>query len=226
MKNKSLSNLGGVCSILVGIFYLIGGIAYLLIPAAQKATVGDPGQFLASFAKNSTFGILEYYAFGLTGILGIAVVRAVAEKVASESEGWIRWTGDLGAIGFAFLALQYFRYISIYPDMAASFVGGDSATKAAISANQILVGVDPHGVITYGLLGFWFLVVNILALRGNLWPRILSYVGIVGAVAYWFVVGGLVSETEMLITIAAGSAVIIAPIWYIWMGMVLRRSDS
>jgi hypothetical protein len=225
MKGKSISDLGGICSILVGIFYLLGGIAYLLLPPAQKAT-GDPAAFLSSFAENNTMSTLNYWSFGLTGLLGIAVVLALADKIISVSEGWGRWTSNLAVVGFAFLALNYFRSVSIYPDRAAAFVAGDEVTKAAIAANQSLVGVDPQGWVTYGLVGIWFLVVNLLALRGDLWSKLLSYVGIVGAIAYGMVVAGLASQTEILVTIAAGAAVIIAPIWYIWMGLDLRRSNS
>jgi len=224
VKDKSLGTLGGICSILVGVFYVLGGIAYLLLPPAQKAT-GDPGSFLTSFAENNTMGTLEYIAFGLIGLLGIAVVLAIAEKTASVNMGWSRWISYLAIVGFAFTALQYFRYLSIYPDRAAAYVAGDDVVKAALSANQLLVGVDPKGWLTYGLLGLWFLVANLLALRGNLWPRLLSYIGILGAIVYGLVVAGLASQTEVLIAIAAGAAVIIAPIWYIWMGLDLRRSN-
>jgi len=204
---------------------LLGGIAYLLLPPAQKVT-GDPAAFLSSFAENNTMVTLQYWSFALTGLLGLAVVLAISERARSVSEGWVRWTSHLAVVGFAFIALQYFRYMSIYPERAAAFVAGDEVTKAAIAANQSLVGVDPNGWVTYGFIGIWFLVVNLLALSGDIWPKFLSYVGIVGAIAYGIVVAGLASQQEILVTIAAGAAVIVAPIWYIWAGVVLRQSNS
>jgi hypothetical protein len=209
----------------VGIFYLIAGIAYLLVPPAQKA-VGNPGQFLSSFAKSNSMATLQYWAFAITSLLGIAVVLAINHKIKSVSEGWGIWMSNLAVIGFAYTALNYFRYISIYPNLADAYVAGGEATKAAIAANFPSVGVDPQGWATFGLVGLWFLVANLLALRGDLWPRVLSYVGIVGAIAYGFVVAGLTSQTELLVAIAAGAAVIVAPIWYIWIGSVLRQSNS
>jgi hypothetical protein len=224
MKNKSLNQLGGICAILVGISYVVVGITHLLIPAEQK-TGADPAVFLTSFAQSPTMAILEWWALALGAVLALAVVPAISEKVRSANEGWVRWTGTLATVGFAFTALQYFRYLAIYPTRAATYMAADTATKAAMAANQPIVSLDPQGWLTYGAVGLWFLVVNLLALRNNLWPRLLAYMGIIAAILYWFVVAGFVLQTEILIAIAAAGAVIIGPIWYIWAGLMLRRAS-
>lgn len=224
MKDNSLSRFGGMCSILVGISYVVAGIAYLLVPAEQKA-VGDPAAFLSSFAQHPTVATLEYRAFALGAALAIAVVLAVSERVRSAHQGWVRWTSSLATVGFAVTAIHYFRYVALYPGRAAAYVAADTATKAALAANQSLMSMDPDGWLMFGGVGLWLLVVNLLALRGNIWPKALAYVGIAGAIAYWFVVAGLVLLVEVFVTIAAAAAVILGPIWYIWAGLVLRRTS-
>lgn len=225
MKENSLSRLGGVCSILVGISYVVVGIAYLLLPAEQKAGA-DSAAFLASFAQNPSMAALQYWAFALGAVLALAVVLAISEKVRSVNEGWVRWTSSLALVGFAVAAIQYFRYTALYPGRAAAYAAADTATKAALAANQSMMSLDPDGWLTFGGVGLWFLVVNLLALRGNIWPKTLAYVGIVGAIAYWFVVAGFVLEVGIFVTIAAAAAVIVAPIWYIWAGTILRQASA
>src|SRR3990172_934414 len=223
MKNNTMSRLGGACSMLVGVSYVMAGIAYLRVPAEQKAGV-DPAAFLASFAQNPSMALLQYWAFALGAVLALAVVPSISEKVRSANEGWVRWTSYLALVGFAVAAIQYFRYVALYPARAEAFVNGDATTKAALAANQSMIALDPNGWLVFGGGGLWFLVVNLLAMRGNIWSKPLAYVGIVGAIAYWFVVAGFVLEVEVLITIAAVAAVIVAPIWYIWAGLILRQA--
>ncbi len=225
MKNNSLSKLGGICSILVGISYLVVGITYTLAPADQKAGA-DAAKFLMSYAQSPTMITLEYWGFALGAVFALAVVLAVSVKVRSAGEGWVRWTGNLATIGFAFSAVQYFRYLAIYPDRAAAYAAADAATKAAMAANQSMMALDPQGWLTFGGVGLWFLVINMLALRGNLWPKILAYVGIIGAIAYWLVVAGFVLQIGTLVAIAAASAIIVGPVWYIWIGLILQRTSS
>lgn len=225
MKDNTLSRLGGICSILAGISYVVVGIAYLLVPAEQKAGA-DPAAFLTSFAQNPSMSTLEYWAFALGAVLALAVVLAISEKVRSANEGWVRWTSSLALVGFAVAAIQYFRYVALYPGRAAAYATADAATKAALAANQSMMALDPDGWLAFGGVGLWFLVVNLLALRGNIWPKPLAYVGIAGAIAYWFVVAGFVLEVGIFVTIAAAAAVIVAPIWYIWAGLILRRASS
>jgi hypothetical protein len=223
MKDNSLSRLGGVCSILVGISYIVAGVSYLLMPAEQTA-LGDPAAFLSSYAQDPTMSTLNDWAFALGAILALAAVLAISERVRSLHEGWVRWTSTLALVGFAVTAIHYFRNMALYPGRAAAYVAGDAATKAAIAANQSMMDLDPNGWLMYGGIGLWLLVVNLLALRGNNWPKPLAYVGFAGAIGYWFVVTGYVLQIETLVAIAAAAAVLLGPIWYIWAGLVLRRA--
>lgn len=222
MEDKSLSKLGGVCAIIVGILYIVAGAAYLMLPEGMKTTA-DPASYLAGFAQEPTWALTEYWAFAFCGVLGIAVVLAVTAKVRSLNDGWVRWTSTLALIGFSVVALQYSRLVVLNAERAAAYAAGDSTMKAVLAANQSLATLDQFGFLAYGAVGLWFLVVNLLALRGDTWPKILAYLGIVGAIAYEFVVIGQLFEVELFVTIAAGAAVIVGPIWYIWMGTILRK---
>jgi hypothetical protein len=107
--------------------------------------------------------------------------------------------------------------------MAQAFVVADAATRAATAGNLYLVLLDPYGWITFGAIGTWLLAVNVLAMSRARWPRLLAYIGAVGGVAYWLIVGGTVLHVDALVAMAAAAGALLGPIWFIWMGLVLRR---
>ena len=225
MKGNKLGKVGGTCSILVGISYILVGITYLLVPAEQRPG-SSPAAFLTSFAQNPMMEILMWWAFALGAVFAIAAVLAVSEMVLPLNEGWVRWTSNLAVIGFAVTALNYFRYMAYNPTLAAAYATGDATAKAAAASSQSVLALDPNGWLIFGGVGLWFLVVNLLALSGNTWPKILSYVGIAGAIAYLLVVAGYVFQMYILISIAAAAAIVLGPIWYIWAGLTLRKATS
>ena len=224
MKDSTLSKLGGSCSILLGILYLLIGITYLLLPADQKQT-SAVDKFLPSFAESPTTQIIQWWVFALSGLVAIAVVLAVSESLRSESEGWIRWTSTLAILGFSVVAINNFRGIAFQPGLARAYVEGDAVTKTAIEVSGPY-SLDPQGWLGFGAVGLWVLVVSLLALRAGAWPKLLTYIGIASAVAYWLIVAAFVLNQETLFTIGAAlGGIILAPIWYIGVGLRLRQAS-
>jgi hypothetical protein len=224
MKDNSLSKLGGNCSVLLGILYLMIGVTYLLLPAAQKQTSATD-QFLPSFAESPTTQVIQWWVFALSGLIGIAVVLAVSESVRSENEGWVRWTSTLAILGFAVVAINNFRNIAFQAGLARAYVEGDAVTKTVIELSGPF-SLDPQGWLGFGAVGLWVLVVSLLARRAGIWPQLLSYLGIATALAYWLIVAGFVFYQEILFTIGAAlGGIILAPIWYIWAGLRLRQAS-
>jgi len=224
MKDNTLGKLGGNCSVLLGISYLVIGVTYLLLPAEQKQT-SAVDVFLPSFAQNSTVQTIQFWVFALSGLLGIAVVPAVSESVRPVNEGWVRWTSNLAVLGFAVVAINNFRNIAFQPGLAAAYMEGDAVTKAAIEVGGPF-GLDPQNWLGFGAVGLWVLVVSLLAQRTGVWPRLQTNLGIAAAVAYWLVVIGSVFNLEALFTIAAAlGGIILAPVWYIMTGLRLRQAS-
>jgi len=228
MKDNTLSKLGGTCSILLAVSYIVIGITYLPSPPEQQQIVGlytNPGAFLESFAKDSTLLTVEFWAEALGVLLGIAAVLAISESVRSANEGWVHWTSALAIIGLAITAIDDFRFLALTPGRAAAYMRGDAAVKAALTVPGALEGLDPHHWLRLGAVGLWVLVVSLLALRGGTWPKPLAYVGVGTAIAYWLAVAGVVFQIPSALTIIAGvGAIILAPLWYIWLGLRLRKA--
>ena len=97
--------------------------------------------------------------------------------------------------------------------------------KAALTVPGALEGLDPQPWLRLGAVGLWVLVVSLLALRDGIWPKPLAYVGIGSAIVYWLSVAGIVLRLASVIRIKAGaSAFMLVPIWYIWLGLRLRKA--
>ncbi|MEW5831205.1 MAG: DUF4386 family protein [Chloroflexota bacterium] len=226
MKDHTLTKLGGFCSILVGISYVVIGINYMFLPGDQRPGVSTL-DFLPSVAQDRTALMLEYWAFALGAVFALAAVLAISERIRSGNDGLVRWTSSLAFIGFAITAVTYFRLIAQVPRRAMMFVDGDVHLQNALAVTELDLYLDPQGWLGYGAIGLWVLVVSLLALRVNAIPKLLAYVGVAAAVLYWLVVAGYVLEMQVITALAAAvGGIILGPIWYIWNGILLRQASS
>ena len=227
MRDRSVAKLGGICSILVGLSYLAIGATFFLLPAEQQP--GSPVSFDAFFesvAGGSTVLVLYCWAFTVGGFVAIAAVPAISDLVRSANEGWIRWTSALAVIGYAVLAVEYLVLQDEVPRMAAGYIRLDESARAAIAVVGPL-NLNNDGWAGFGTVGLWLAVVNWLALRGGQWPKALAVIGLIVGIGNGLVIAGFILDSPILILITAGlGGVILAPIWFIWMGVRLRQAGT
>jgi hypothetical protein len=88
MIDTTLSKLGGACSLLLGISYLVAAVVYLLLPPDQQDAAGiPPERFLASLAQTSTLSMVFYSILAVSSLVGIAAVLAISQSVRSLNDG-------------------------------------------------------------------------------------------------------------------------------------------
>ncbi|MGH2621583.1 MAG: DUF4386 family protein [Anaerolineales bacterium] len=225
MKDDSLNKLGGLCSILLGASYVLVGALFLLLPADQRALSSATAEaFYRSYDQNPTLLMVYYWMFAAGAVFALGALPAITESVRSVREGWARWTSNLAYLGFAVIAIDFFRLIALQPARAEAYLAGDASARAVFATPTLFAGLDPNGWLGFGAVGLWALVSSLVALRSDLWPRLLGYVGIAVGALYWLVVVSFVSDNAGLLQIVAAlGGVVAAPIWYIWMGMRLRK---
>ena len=221
IKSNSMYRLGGACSILLGVVSVLIGITYLLLPAEQKLGMRAP-DLLPSFVQNPTLLTLQSIELSLAGVFGLAVVPAMASLVGPIDEGWVTWVSILAYVGFGVSAVSNLIDVARLPGIAAAYVAGDASTKAAL-APVWRSTLDWMGIWQYGAVGVWILVTSLCALRGNLLPRTLAFLGIVVAIIQALVPIAFIFKLPALITIVAVIGGVAGIIWYIWLGVALRR---
>ena len=88
--------------------------------------------------------------------------------------------------------------------------------------------IDPRGLVTFGFAGLGLLGFSTLLQRSPVFPAGLGTLGIVTGIAMIVVYLGrliIFSPTNPVVLLAAGlTGFILAPAWYIWLGLSLRRS--
>jgi len=222
VEDTSLRRLGGTASILLGASYLLVGGAILMDPLRSVTTLKE---FWTTFVQHPTFRLTTHALFALGALCGIAAVPGISSLVRKGNEGWVRWAAAVGTMGFAVTSISKFRELSVEPLIAQRYVEGNEITRAVITSTP-QIGLDPYGFFRYGAIGAWIFVINLLALRQGAWPRPLAYLGMVGAVLYWLVPIGNLFGLQVAMVIEAAVAlvggVMIGPVWFIWIGRVVR----
>lgn len=97
-----------------------------------------------------------------------------------------------------------------------------------IATAQLPSGIDPRGLLTFGVSGLGLLVLAWQSRRTGTLPSTLAGLGVtVGVLLIAVYLGRLVilTPTNLLVAIpAALTGLILSPIFYIWLGIELRRS--
>ena len=122
-------------------------------------------------------------------------------------------------------AIEEIRTTTLAKRIADAYVDGGAAAKAAITALG-LQHIDPLHIFKFGLVGLWIFVVNLYGLSKKTFPTMLSIIGITGAIAYWLDLIGNVSQSVILVAIAAITAIILGPVWFIWIGTVIAKKAN
>jgi hypothetical protein len=227
MKDDSLYNLGGIASVIVGVSYAIIGMTELLLSPALTVENSAASPF-AFFEANRGLLLTQYWAMVVGAVFALAVIPAVGEQVRHGHVGWVRWSSTLATLGFAVTILDNYWAIVMTPARAAAYLSGNQMVQIALTVPGAPQFIDVQGWLGFGAVGCWVLVVNLVAVRTQRWPRLLAYLGLAVSLAYFLVVASLVlPELRALILVVAGvGGAVLAPIWYLWLGLILHRQPS
>ena len=192
--SATFQRFAGVCSILVG----VGGLVYGLL---FGAIVYGAGRGV----------ILSWLTLGLVG-------AALATPVAVALYLRLRETDR----AFALLALL-FGFVASLGQLENS-----SLTLAKEVGDLVGESSDPAGHFRFGLLGASLFIVGWLIVRGGALPRRLGQLGMAGgvllALVYLGRLTGVIDPSNELTTLPPVIyGVVIHPVFYVWLGRVLRR---
>lgn len=148
------------------------------------------------------------------GIFGASALIGLYLKLQPQTGGYALWALIFGLAGAVTATLHggYDLANAIHPP------GQTSPFPSAI---------DPRGLGTFGLAGLSILAFSYLMTKDANIPRRLAYLGYLsGALLILIYLARLIilSASNPLVLIPAGlEGFIVNPVWYIWLGFVLRR---
>lgn len=93
MKDKIVAKLGGTAAILLGIAYVVTGVAFLLQPIELQG--GAPELFWSTLAQHPTAHLTVHWSSAVAGLLGLAVWQFINPNTKVYNGSQIRITRDL-----------------------------------------------------------------------------------------------------------------------------------
>jgi hypothetical protein len=202
MKTAAFEQFAGICAILAGIAGFLYSLAFIV---------------LAHNTPN-TGALLSALFLTLGGLLSTTALCGLY-RCAREVDG-----------GFALLALV----LGVTAAMGSALHGGYDLANALNPPDvnvpnlaNLPSQVDPRGLLTFGVAGISLFIFAGLINRGGQLPKGLGTLAYLLAALLIIVYLGrliILDATSLIILIpAALTGFVINPIWYIWLGVALRR---
>jgi hypothetical protein len=205
MKSASFEQFAGLLAILAGISGFLYSVSFIGI-ARSNPQLG---------------GLLSALFLTLGGLLTSAVVVALYGRLRATDESFALWALVMGVIGAAGSAIH-----GGYDLANAINVPESSAAALANLPSQ----ADPRGLLTFGAAGIGILVASWLIVRGGQFPRnlgLLGYLlGILLVVIYLARLIILDPTNPLVVAAVLPTGFILNPLWYVWLGLTLRRAGS
>jgi hypothetical protein len=224
MNGKSFVRFGGLAGILLAITsWTTVAVFYTVVPPAQRAPVADVRAFLDSLAQTSMGTQLYNGLYALIAVWAFVGIAAMYYKLREVNEAWAFFATTLGLIAAFMTILNGLQQVAQYRYLAALF---PSAKDLAIAIYSAPPPLNPLNAATMGLTAPWFLIISILMLRTDL-PKLLAVLGFVAFAD--LTVGFIASLVDIqLVTVVAAviAGAVGGPVFWLWLGALLRREKS
>ncbi|MEL7432597.1 MAG: DUF4386 domain-containing protein [Chloroflexota bacterium] len=216
-RPASLQRMGGLAGIIAALTFLFGFALFLTTFApliADELSTVETVEFLRD--NQTIFYVWNLVIYVLFGVMQAVLTLALAECLKSVTPGIAQITAALGLI-WSGLVIASGMVANVGAAAVIDLYAVDPTQAGTVWAtiDSVYKGMGGGNEIVGGL---WVLLVSLAGLRGAL-PRALNLAGIVVGVA------GIVTLVPMLTDVGAifGLGIIA---WYIWVGVVLVRSQS
>ena len=215
---KTLRKSGGFAALYLAAAYLIGMVLFLVV--LDYPSITDPAQKVALLVEKPmvifSTNLLMYVFFGVfLVVLSLALydrLKSGAPAIMQVATAiGIIWAGSLiasGMVSNAGIAPAVALYANDPAQAALAWQGIETVASGLGNGNGEILG------------GLFTLLVSLAALRAGGLPKGLNILGLlVGAVGIISIIPGL---TDLMTGVFGLSQII----WFIWLGIVLLRSDA
>jgi hypothetical protein len=197
-SNGEYDRVAAACAFVVG----LGGVAYAIV---FVTLLRDAGR-----AADAASAVLLLVG----GLLSTVVLVAVYERLREPGGPFARLALLLGTVAGI-----------------GSAVHGGYDLANVINPPTITFSlpnpIDPRGLLTFGVTAIAVAVIAWLILRSGAFPRRLAYVGFAAAFLLVVIYVGRLTildpESPVLLVAALLAGFVVNPIWYVWLGLELRR---
>lgn len=224
--DPSILKAGSVAAFGVALAYLASGLTAIMMPPELQGRPDiGPHEFWTVLSQHPMAHLAFHWSWVAAGLCGLGAVPAVSLLVWPANRGAVLWSGGAAFTGFAVLARSHLMEVAFDRRIIAHYRDADAAYQQAVHVVAGLALDIPDGVLTYGAIGVWALVVSRLGLRHGLLPRWVCLLGFVAGLASLAGVPGYAFTIRWLVIVAVGvGGLVVIPAWYAALGFVLRTS--
>ncbi|MFC7228692.1 hypothetical protein N0B31_14865 [Salinirubellus salinus] len=203
---------GGLAALIEAAIY-VAGIAYFLVVLDFASVTGALQQvelFVANEASLSAMYLLIYVVFG---IVLVALVLALHERLAAGAPMLMRATTAFGLI-WAGLVIASGMIATLATGVVVDLYSTDptQATTVWLAVSPVIDGLGGGNEIVGGV---WTLLVSVVALRTRALHRLVNYFGLVVGAA------GILSAIPALGEIGGGIFGLTQIVWFVALGILL-----
>lgn len=213
---KTLQRFGGFAALYLAAAYIVGMIGFLAI--VDVSSVADPVQKVALMADNLTFlYILHLIVYVVWGVFMVVLALALYERLKAGSPA-MALTATIFGIFWGCVIIISGMINNVGMQTVVDLYSKDPAQAGTVwlTIDSVLGGLAGSNE---ALGGIWILLLSWAALRTGELSRALNYLGVVVGLAG--VISIVPALAELLIYIFALGQIV----WFVWLGMVLLRSN-
>jgi hypothetical protein len=213
---KTLQKFGGIAALYEAAAYIVGMIGFLTV--VNVSGVADPVKKVALMADNLAFLYIMYLiVYVVWGIFMVVLALALYERLKANSPA-IMQTATVFGIFWGCVIIVSGMIQNVGMQNVVDLYGKDPAQAGTVwlTIDSVLGGLAGSNE---AIGGIWILLLSWAALRKGEFSRVLNYLGVVVGVAG--IISIVPALAEIFITIFALGQIV----WFIWLGIVLLRSN-
>ena len=220
---KNLLKMGGIAALIGAATNLLalGVFVTLLVPKGFGSDDLDPGQIVAFLADNQAFmRVYDQIIYLVFGVCLIFLALALYERLKAGSPALAQAVTTFGLI-YAVLVIVIGTLAINNLSTVVKLYGENPAQAATVwlTLDSVETGLGAGGGETM-VSALWLLLLSWVALRARELPRVLNYLGVVVGVAG--ILSVVLTSLGLMAAYVYGLGLII---WFVWLGIVMLRSN-
>ncbi len=214
---KNFQKMGGISALYMAAAYVLGIVGFKLV--ADYSVVVDPVAKVAFLGENQTImTLLHLLVYVVWGVFMVILALALYERLKGSSPAMAQTATVFGLI-WAGLIITSGMIFNIGMENVVDLYSTDPTQAATVwlAVESVFDGMGGGNEIVGGL---WLLLISWTALRAGEFPKVLNILGLVLGVA------GILSAIPALGEIGAAIFGLGQIVWFLWLGIVMLRSNS
>ena len=213
MTYNNTQRLGGLCALLEALIYISAFIVYggILVYPGANAGISEKLEFLSD--NYTVLSVLNFTSYVLFGVVLAGLVLALYERMKDYSPFYSKLTTVFGVTWVGLVIAS--GMISNIGMSSAIEIGVEEPDRAMTIWSSITIISEALGGGNEIVGGLWVLMLSVITLKGQLFSKPLSYLGIiVGLVGIM-----TVYPLDLFKDIFGLSQIV----WFIWVGVAMLR---